>query len=652
MMTQGKVVVVALVLLLAGNPSFGEVTVEQLIEWPLVADVKISPDAKTLGIRIYHEGKHALRFMDRETLKVVGGLDVPEGLEVGDIHWVNNERVIGQLLRFRGSLDAPQYYGELFGANIDGTQAEPIFGIMSGELQTGSAIKKRDSDRAWAEIIDLLPDDPDNIMISTTEWSRSLHKPARAELINVYTGIQKSLNVSTRYGLGEFKTDKDGVLRVMSSRDGHRTTYLQTLPEGSEEWIDMPEKAHGDYFRPVALSEDNQHVIVLDNLDGDRVGLYQLAMDGTDYSLMYGHDRVDVTRSLMTTDDRGVIGVRIDDGYPRYLFFPDPGPEGETFKALLQAFSGNTVSIRNKSKDGRFMIVRTGNDRERGAFYLLDRDRMKVTHLFSSHPNIDPDELAVMEPVSFTSFDGTRVDGYFSKGRTGKKDEIPPMVVLIHGGPRVRDYWGYDSLVQVLATRGYSVLQINYRGSTGYGKVFEDMGNREWGRNVQKDIIAGTRWAIEEGRADAERICIMGGSFGAYSALQSSILAPDLYRCAVANAGIYDLNLLYTDGDIETFYFGDAYLEEAIGRDEKQLKEFSPVHQVARLQTPVFIAHGKRDERAPYKHAKELRKALEEHDKEYEWFVKGGEAHGFYDDQNQLEFLTAALKFLERNLKK
>lgn len=180
-----------------------------------------------------------------------------------------------------------------------------------------------------------------------------------------------------------------------------------------------------------------------------------------------------------------------------------------------------------------------------------------------------------MEPVSFTSFDGMDISGYYTAAKEHEGDTAP-LVVLVHGGPRARDYWGFNPEVQVLATQGYSVLQINFRGSDGYGKDFLDAGNRQWGNAIQKDIIAATRWAIATDRAEAGRVCIMGSSFGGYSAMQSAILEPDLYSCVVANAGIYDLAMMYTEGDIEYRYLGKAYLEETIGRDDEELRRTLP----------------------------------------------------------------------------
>ena len=388
---------------------------------------------------------------------------------------------------------------------------------------------------------------------------------------------------------------------------------------------------------------------ILDNLDSDRIGLHKLSLDGEQYKNIYTHKEVDITSVVLTADGRSVYGIRVDNGYPSYLLFSGSSEEAATFKGLLQYFSGAMVSIRSRSRDGRFWIVRISTDVDACSFHLFDRDTNTVRKLFDSRPDLNPDELARTEPIEFQSFDGQKIAGYFTPAN-GSNSEIGPLVVLVHGGPIARDYWGYDPEVQALATNGFSVLQINYRGSKGYGRQFEEAGYRHWGDDVQKDIIAGTRWAIAEERAEQGNICIMGGSFGAYSALQSAILAPDLFNCAVANAGIYDLSLLHKRGDIESLYWGDAYLEKVIGRDPEELARFSPAKRVSELQAPVMIAHGRKDERAPFEHAKRLRDELDKYDKTYEWFVKRREGHGFYDNENQVEYLESAIAFLNKHL--
>jgi dipeptidyl aminopeptidase/acylaminoacyl peptidase len=465
----------------------------------------------------------------------------------------------------------------------------------------------------------------------------------------VYSGLEKKRIMWSPFPQGRFYTDKNGTVRLVTGRTEDNSIRIQGLPDGAQDWVDIGATNHGRYFTPIAISDDKTSVYVLDNIEDDRVGLYELSLAGDNYRKLYTHKNVDITNLVMTADVRSVIAIRIDDGYPSYLLLSNPGDEAKTFKLLLKYFSGSTVSIRSRSRDGRFWVVRTGTDVDPGSYHLYDREAKTIGKLFDSRPDVKAEDLAAMEPIKFESFDGRSIAGYFTPARNAS-GKVAPLVVLVHGGPHLRDYWGYDATVQALATNGFSVLQINFRGSTGYGYEFESSGYRHWGDEIQKDIIAGTRWAIREQRVDAGNICIMGGSFGAYSAVQSATLAPDLYNCVVANAGIYDLPLMYQKGDIESRYLGDEYLEKTIGRDDDELAKFSPVNRMALLEQPIFIAHGEKDERAPFEHAKRLRKALDQNGKQYEWFVKRREAHGFYDNDNQVEYLQAAIEFLKKHL--
>ena len=625
------------------------VTLRELTATPVFTDIKISPTGEYLAIRIFQDGKHHINIVSRESSEVLGQISFGRDNEVGNYHWVNDERVVVEVFKSTGFKEVPAYYGELFAANYDGKKGELIFGYRSAESQTGARIRKKDADFAWAEIIDILPNNKKQILISSVSMSRAHDKRARAVKLDVYSGLEKSQVMRSPFPQARFFTDKNGSVRLVTSHEKDSSIHIQGLPEGEREWIDVQSTNYGNYFTPVAITDDMKSVYVLDNIDDDKVGLYELSLTGDNYRKLYAHESVDITNLVMSSDDRSVSAIRVDDGYPSYLLLSNSGEETKTFKLLLAYFSGNTVSIRSRSRDGRFWVVRTGTDVDPGSYHLYDREAKTIGKLFDSRPDVKSADLAAMEPIEFKSFDGRRIAGYFTtaKNATGT---IAPLVVLVHGGPHLRDYWGYNANVQALATNGFSVLQINFRGSTGYGYEFESAGYRQWGNEIQKDIIAGTHWAIEQQRADAGNICIMGASFGAYSAVQSATLAPALFSCVVANAGIYDLPLMYRRGDIESRYLGDEYLKKTIGRDTDELEAFSPVNRAAMLQVPLFIAHGKMDERAPFEHARRLRKALDKNGKQYEWLVKRREAHGFYDNDNQVEYLQAAIEFLKKHL--
>jgi dipeptidyl aminopeptidase/acylaminoacyl peptidase len=224
------------------------------------------------------------------------------------------------------------------------------------------------------------------------------------------------------------------------------------------------------------------------------------------------------------------------------------------------------------------------------------------------------------------------------------------MIVMPHGGPHwVRDHWWFDPEVQLLAHEGFAVLQVNYRGSGGYGEAYQEAGYRQWGDRVVQDIIDATRFAVRKGFADPKRICVYGASFGAFAALQSSILAPDLFRCAVGYAGIYDLGLLSETGDIRLGRIGRGFVRTTVGEDKRALEQASPVRHAAEIAARVLLVHGKRDQRAPIEHAESLRDALAARGKQPEWLVEAKEAHGFFDEGARERMYERLLKFLKEN---
>ncbi|MFS1524914.1 alpha/beta hydrolase family protein [Microbulbifer sp. 2304DJ12-6] len=253
-----------------------------------------------------------------------------------------------------------------------------------------------------------------------------------------------------------------------------------------------------------------------------------------------------------------------------------------------------------------------------------------------------------MQADAFTTKDGFRIGTYLTFPR-GDKNTLP-MVVVPHGGPHARDYWGYDQDAQILSQYGYLVLQINFRGSTGYGDHFYDAGRLEWGGKIQSDIFDAVNWAVEKGYADPERICIYGGSFGGYSALMNPIRYPDLYQCAIGHVGVYDLEMMYKKGDIKRRDRGLAYLKRELSKNEHFLKENSPLHNTSRLNLPLMIVHGEQDERVPVEHAEHMLKQLKKEHKPVKSLIISNAGHGFYSEENNLQFYTELLRFLDQHI--
>jgi dipeptidyl aminopeptidase/acylaminoacyl peptidase len=223
--------------------------------------------------------------------------------------------------------------------------------------------------------------------------------------------------------------------------------------------------------------------------------------------------------------------------------------------------------------------------------------------------------------------------------------------VLVHGGPYgEHDSWEYDATVQALASRGYAVLQVNYRGSGGYGAAFVEAGLREWGGKMQDDVTDATRWAIAQGIADPRRICIFGNSYGGYAALAGAEKEPDLYRCAIGYVGVYDLRMMYKRGDIPQTVFGKNYLKRALGEDQDELYDRSPIAHVDRLKASVMLIVGGSDLRVPESQGKRMHAALRDRNIEHEWLYQRNEAHGFYNETHVEEMYRSVMAFLDRNI--
>lgn len=290
------------------------------------------------------------------------------------------------------------------------------------------------------------------------------------------------------------------------------------------------------------------------------------------------------------------------------------------------------------------------SDRSPGDYYLFDTRTRKADYFAAVRDWINPEEMSERRPIQLKARDGTQLWGYLTlpKGRDPRK---LPLVVNPHGGPfYIRDRWGFDSDAQLLANRGYAVLQVNFRGSGGYGSDFVTAGKKAWATTMIADITDATRWTIAQGYADPSRVCIYGASYGGYAALMSAIVEPDLYRCVIGYAGVYDLQLLKKDSDLASTNSGKKFFAEAIAGTDQEMIGQSPINYLDQLRAPVLIVHGKDDARAPFSQAKALRSALESRKHRYQWLVRGDEGHGFWQVENIEAFYSTLIGFIDQNI--
>ncbi|UDM60171.1 S9 family peptidase [Pseudoalteromonas piscicida] len=610
------------------------------------SSVKISPNGEYLGFITKAEGKSILGFLELDGFKVIHAVRFNGNAQVGRYEWVNDNRVVLEKEYIRGWRDHPEYHGELFGVNVDGSRGRYLVGYQ-GEIQTGSRLKKATPLYGTSYILDPLVNDEDKMLIVTYPWSGSKEPVTVVYEVNVHSGVRRKVSISPRR-MGRFLTDHQGEVRAVASTDDNGNTSVFIKNTKDSDWKELTLAQDLDDYWLHGFDESGKLAYLSAAKAGEPRGVYQLTLETGKLKHFFQDKLVDPSKIWRDPVNQTPFAIELDPDYPTYAFVDQDSIWSQRLKSLIASIPGNQIRIVSGTRDGSRVIVFAGSDINPGNYYLFDSKKNQLGLLVANRSWIDPNSMSTMEAISFKGRDGITIHGYLTTPQ-GKEKKNLPLIVMPHGGPHgPRDYWQFDPEVQMLASRGMAVLQINFRGSGGYGDAFEELGYRKWGKEIQYDIIDGTRDLISKGIADKNRICIMGASFGGYSALQSAILEPDLFQCAVGVVGVYDLPLMFEEGDIAQRSSGVAYLERVLGTDEKQLKEFSPSYNVEKLRVPVLIVHGGEDQRAPIEQAESLIDALKKADKPYQYYLLEDEGHGFYKPEHRLKYFKKVLAFLEK----
>jgi dipeptidyl aminopeptidase/acylaminoacyl peptidase len=348
-------------------------------------------------------------------------------------------------------------------------------------------------------------------------------------------------------------------------------------------------------------------------------------------------------------DGKTLVAFQYQSELPQWIVVKQDAPEAAMLASLQEAFPGEAVRITSTTWDGSKAVVYVYSDTDPGQYYLYDIKAQKVEFMFAERPDIKPEDMAEMKPVTFKARDGLVVHGYLTLPKGAQKNL--PLIIHPHGGPfGIRDEWGFDPEVQFFAYHGYAVLQVEYRGSGGYGRAFQQAGYRQWGGKMQDDLTDATHWAIDQGIADPKRICISGASYGGYASLEGVVKEPDLYRCAVGYAGVYDLVMMRHEAGYVVGQLLAPFMHTTLGDDEDVLRQYSPYLHVDKIKAALFLAHGGADHTVDIDHADELRDALDKIHKPYEWVYYRNEGHGFYTLDHKVDVYTRMLAFFGKNI--
>lgn len=608
-------------------------------------NVKISPDGEYLAATGVVKGHTVLALIHLSDRKV-SVIRPREEDDVINFWWASNKRVVYTVGERIGGYDTPMSTGELFAVNADGNSPEMLYGYRKVGMSTGSLINHATAERGTAEFIAAIADDPGHVLVAASLWDTTgseLQLPS-AYRMDVRTGDKVRIITAPIRG-ARFIADHHGKIRFAYSETNDGDLKVYQHPLTGDGWQLMPQ-ASETRSAPIAFDRDDSFAYFSCPGKPSGSGICRWDLATQVMTSVWSNPKVAADGLMQGLTDDDFIGVAFTDGRPGVALFDKSSADAKALMMLMKQFPGEDVDIASSTRDGRLSVVLVQADADPGTFYLFDHAANKLTALLTRSAWINPEKMARKQPIEFTTRDGLKLQGYLSfPPNLGNARQLP-MVVFVHGGPASRDRWEYDSDVQAMATRGYAVLQVNFRGSAGYGAAFEEASRHEWGGKMQDDVTDATHWAIAQGIANPRRICIFGASYGGYAGLEGAVKEPDLYKCAIGYVGVYDLPMMFHRGDIQDSVYGETFLKREFGNDMAALAKRSPVDQLDSLKARVMLIVGGKDERVPAMQGMTMHQALLNRHIAHQWMLKPGEMHGFYDEANRTELYTSVLQFI------
>jgi len=522
------------------------------------------------------------------------------------------------------------------------------FHIVAVDAATGKLRDLTPWEGVRASIVDDLPDEPGQVLISHNRRDRKAFDVVR---FDVRSG--KETVVATNPGnVVSWQPDHRGRVRLAVASDGVNNTLLYRAQDG-QPFKPLLSTDFRTSVTPQFFHADNRRFYAVSNRGRDKSALVLIDPAKADAEqVVYEHPRVDVDSASYSRVRKVLASATFQtENTERHVF---DRTTAAVYTRLEEALPGMQITLQASTRDETRFIVAASNDRTQGARYLYDSRSDKLSKLGEVAPWLPEALMAVQKPVLYKARDGLEIPAYLTLP-AGREAKNLACVVNPHGGPWVRDSWGFNPEVQFLANRGFCVLQMNYRGSTGYGRRFWEASFGQWGLKMQDDISDGVKWLVEQGIADPKRVAIYGASYGGYATLAGVTFTPDLYAAAVDYVGVSNLfTFMKTIPPYWEPFRQQMY--EMVGnpesdKDRARLTATSPVFHVDRIRTPLLVAQGARDPRVNKAESDQMVEALKKRGVEVQYLVKDNEGHGFSNEENQFEFYGAMENFLKSHLK-
>lgn len=604
------------------------IPLEDFFKNPEKAAYEISPDGKYYSYMASYQDRLNIFVQEIGAEKAVR-ITKETDRDIAGYFWASNDRIV--YLKDKGGDE--NYF--LVGVNPDGS----------------NLISLTEFPDVMTQVIDDLEDNPTEMIIGLNKRNPEIFDAYR---INIETG-QMTMIAQNPGNIQRWMTDHDGQLRIASAlaEDG-LTQQILYRPTEQQPFKIILTADHTETFDPQYFTPDNKNLYVLSNIGRDKTALVEFDLtELKETQTLYQNPNYDLNSVSYSKKRKVLTACSYTGAKTEHHFFDEITQQrNEKLETLLKGYEFGTSSV---TKDENKRIIRAYSDRSLGVYYFYDDETEKLEKIADISPWIDENNMATVYPITYTSRDGLTINGYLTLpvGYTMDNAKNLPTVINPHGGPWARDYWGFNPEIQFLANRGYAVMQMNFRGSTGYGKDFWRKSFKQWGQTMQDDITDGVEWLIQKGIADKNRIAIYGGSYGGYATLQGLVKTPDLYACGIDYVGVSNLFTFmktippYWKPFLQTMY-------EQVGdpvKDSAMLALNSPALNAEKIKAPLFIAQGANDPRVNKDESDQMVAALKAQGVEVGYMVKDNEGHGFHNQENQFDFYHAMEQFLAEHLK-
>ncbi len=625
---------------------------------PAIRSVRVSPSGKYFAIIQNTAGQSAVKTFDTATGQMVGGIAAAKQQTISNVTWHSDDRLLVFVVEVAKISESIVNEDEIKGTNVCRIMSIPRDGKNAIALKTGGMLK----DATFAcSLLSSRGPDPDTVLLEGGVISGSglnsksqVRFDTRVFKVNVNTGDAEDIGEQGTRSTAGWGADQDGNVRlrydvvtgdvVTFARLAGSSSWQQVHKQPRLEFEAVKEGSTAGLMDIIGFAQDPNQVYV-SYWQGDRqaIGLFDLRTQ--QITNVFSDPKYDVDGVVALA--RKIVGADVSRAMSDQVFFSDDLRRVQS--NLAATFAGHHVRIVSASDDmTKLSVYAEGPKWPGGAYLIYDTKANEITLVGALYPSIDLASTGEQKYITYAARDGMNIDAYLTVPRTGGKNL--PAIILPHGGPEARDEGGFDWLSQFFASRGYVVLQPQYRGSTGFGNQFALAGRKQWGRKMQDDLSDGVKYLTSSGIADPSKVCIMGWSYGGYAAMAGATLTPELYRCSIAGAGVSDLGDMlswagkYGGGSIRYWrlHIGDPTADKAA------IDASSPAKHAGNVRGPMLLIHGELDSVVPIRQSEIMADAMKAAGKPYEFVRLADENHNITFATTRIKTLKAMDEFLAK----